>query len=489
VRSFAFGGTSAYVNDDWKISKAKDSRATFTCTVVDYVPSVDEEVIVSSGGEYLITADGEYFRTADGLALFTTGTPIFAGYVTEASPAREKSSVFYDVTATDYSRIADYRITSFVAYNKTAAQIITDHLLTILTEEGVTLGTIDTGATITKCVMPYKTVAQILDDLVSVSGDYYWTIDMDKKLHFMADTSRDSGITIDANTVINNLKYSKNSEEYRNVQTVVGAATPTAPQTETVVPDGSTYSVRYPIQSQPTITVGGVESTSVGVSGLDSGTDWTWSYQSRDITYNGATPPASIVVTYTGLYSVVARSKNQTEINRKKALAGGSGIKESLHTDSNINSSAQARQYCAALLDKNSKDGETITFSTESADYAVGELVTVKRDEMGIDGQYEVLKMDSSAASADTIKYDVTLTNGTAATWDRFFAALVNKSKAVTIGDDSIATTLKDVSESASVSGSYSIGKYTPLYPSDDLYPSETLYPGGTVEEVATVND
>lgn len=488
MRNFTFGGVSEQITG-WKVSKARDSRATFTCLVRDYVPSVDEEVGYFNNSEYFITADGEKFITADNMPFITAGTPIFKGIIIESKPVRDGMQIIYEIAAVDYSKIADDRLTSFVCYNMTAAEIITEKLLPILTEEGVTLGTIDTGALITKCVMPWKTLTQILDTLAEVSGGYYWTIDIDKKLQFLSPESRNSGVTIDANTLLSNLKYSKNSDEYRNVQVVVGAATPTAPQTETAQPDGSTYKTRFPVQSQPRIWVGGVESTSVGVSGLDSGTDWTWSYQSTDITYNGETAPAEIVITYTGLYSVVARSKNQTEINRKKALTGGSGIKEVLYTDENINSSVQAQQYCSALLDKNAKDGESVSFTTEDAPaYKVGETVTIIRAEMAINGVYEVLKMVMSAASPTNIKYEVTFCNGTARTWDTIFAALFNKANSVSIGADEVATTLKDVSEGCTIGGAYVISTFTQIYPATNLYPAANLYPG-SMQEVATVND
>lgn len=488
MRSFIIGGRAVTVKANWKYSKARDSRATFSCTVTDYVPSVDEDVIFSNGTDWLETADGETFRTADGALFMLSGESIFKGIVMSTAPIREGSAIYYDVDAVDYSAIADNRITSFVAYDKTAAEIITDYLLSYLTEEGITLGTIDTGATITKCVFPFKTLAFILDTLASVSGDYFWTIDNNKQLQFKDRTTRTTEYTVDANTPIKNLKYETDSGEYRNIQVVVGSATPTAPQTETLEPSESTYTVRFPIQSQPAISVGGVPQTSIGVSGLDSGTDWTWSYQSKEITYNGATPPAEIVVTYTGLYPVIARTKNQTEINRKKALTGGSGIKEVLYTDANINSGTQARQFATALLERYAKDGEKVSYTTETAPYGVGDIITIDRPEVGIDGGYEVLKVDASEAGADNIEYAVVLTNGTASTWDRLFAKLVDKANTVTIGDDNIATTLKEDEEAWTVDGGYSIGHLAPTYPATDLYPSNSQYPG-MVTEVASVND
>ena len=489
MRNFTIGGTTALVND-WKLSKARDTRAIFECQVLDYEPEVDEEVIFNDGLEYFTTADEVMFRTADGLPFITAGLPVFKGLIMTSSPYRDGLSIFYDISAVDYSAITDNRITSFVAYNKTVADIITDHLLTILTEEGITLGTIDTGATLVKCVFPFKSISYILDTLASVSGDYYWTIDSDKALHFQERSNRVTTIEIDSASVIAGLKYETESGDYRNTQIVIGSSTPTAPQTETldVVVDGNTYETRYPLNQQPQIFVGETEQTSIGVNGLDTGTDWSWSYQSKTITYNGVTPPAQIVITYTGLYPVIAKTKNQSEINRKKALSGGSGIRENLHNDSNINDSGQARQVSTSLLQRYAKDGETITFNTESIDYSVGDIISVVRSEMGINGLYEVLKIDARAIDADSIEYSVTLTNGTAATWDRFFAKLVEKSKTVSIGDDAIATTLKDSDETMTVAGEYWIGYQESVLPATDLYPSDALIPN-PMTEVTTIND
>ena len=124
MRALSIGGNSVTPLDNWKYSKARDSRAIFSCTVIDYEPSVDEEVVFNDSADWFQTADEEPFKTADGVLFMLPGEAVFKGVVMSTAPIRDGSAIYYDVDAVDYSRIADYRITSFVAYNKTAAEII-----------------------------------------------------------------------------------------------------------------------------------------------------------------------------------------------------------------------------------------------------------------------------------------------------------------------------------------------------------------------------
>lgn len=474
MRTFDIAGTAVLIAPKWKITSKLSSRTTFSGTVtwpLDFTPQIDTVLTVANGEN-----------------------EIFKGIITAVVPNENGVTMEYDIAAVDYTVLADNRILSFVAYNKTAGDIITDYVLPTLAAEGISAGTIEDGATVVKAVFPFRTAAQVLNNLAEVSGDYYWIIDRDKQLHFRARTAQPGDLTVSSDIQHSKFKYKRDTGDYRNVQIIVGSSTVTTPQTETpsenTGDDAGTYTTRFGIALQPRIFVSSVEQTDIGVEGLDSAAEWTWAYNSKQIKHNGETHPGAITVIYTGLYNIMLRRQRTREVNRKKALMPDtSGRRESLYTDGNLNTPEMASQYAMALLDKYAQDAETVSFRTEVDGFVCGLLYRVVKPLYGIDGYFLCTEVKAAPISPDAIEYDVKLSGGNSVGgWEEYFRALVDRTKAVTIGENDVATVLKDAIETAEQTAASELTLYDVVYPADDLYPSDTQYPGDLNSEV-TLND
>ncbi|MGH0052917.1 MAG: hypothetical protein ACQ5SW_05975, partial [Sphaerochaetaceae bacterium] len=89
-----------------------------------------------------------------------------------------------DIYSDGYNSLASRRTIDAYYTSTTAGAIVTEMITSFLTDEGVTAGTIDTGATIDAYNARYKSIAEILDDMAEASG-YSWNIDNDKGLDFV----------------------------------------------------------------------------------------------------------------------------------------------------------------------------------------------------------------------------------------------------------------------------------------------------------------
>jgi len=97
----------------------------------------------------------------------------------------------YNVYATGYEQICDRRTIS-VNYSEIDAGVIATAMVTsFLTDEGITVGNIDTGTAIT-LQKNAVSIRDVLDDIARTSG-YVWFIDNDKKLYFQDDYNYVSG--------------------------------------------------------------------------------------------------------------------------------------------------------------------------------------------------------------------------------------------------------------------------------------------------------
>lgn len=479
MRRFLINGTEVLFEKTWSITQKLYSRTTFSGRMImpqNFIPALDMVIDINNNADL-----------------------IFRGIITTCTPSDDGTLVSFDITATDYSALADKRIISAVDYNISAGDFIRTQIMPILAEEGVTAGVIYDGAIIKKAAFPFRSVSACLDTLCDVSGDYYWRITNDKKLDFLPMSQSHSTTTIDDAFPAKSLKYSASSADYRNTQILIGSYTQTAPQRETPigVKDSADltkmlFTLRFPVAMEPAIYVDGVRQTDIGVAGIQDNAQWVWSYNSKTITRNNCawTTTPTVLIVYRGLYTIINKQRSQAEINRKKALLPNtSGIYETLSTDQNITETDQAAQYCKALLDKYAKASEKITFSAQTAAFNVGQLIAVDRKRLGVSGKYLCTNVKISRANADMINYDVTLAGGNSVGgWDAFFRALVDKSKNVVIGDGETVQGIHLVSEGMSMAGMYGVTVLGRLWPSESLWPNDAQYPN-TIAGGESIND
>lgn len=415
---------------------------------------------------------------------------VFDGIITKVTPVQDGTLIVYNVSAADYSRVADYRLISAAAINMTAENIVTQKLLPLLAGDGITAGTISANITVKKAVFNFCKVSDALTQLATLCGSTYTWYIKNKQLHFGQREQNVSGYTLDDDVRVKDFKYSASADAYRNIQYVKGSKGWTLAQTETLTVSGKDYTTRYPVALQPSISVNGVPAT-VGVSGLNDGTaDFFWSYDSRTITCNLETAPGTISITYIGLMTIYTRKTSPSEITRVAGLSGGSGIREALYADDTIDTQDAAAQYCDALLAKYARDAEKITFTTEVDDYwHVGELVYVFKRSYGIAGYYLVTERKGKGTNADNYEYELTLSGGSDYDgWIRFFDELAQRPAGSVINADEIAIVMEDFDEDIYDTGYTTIQVLEYQACSASLICSTSLLLG-TITSSATIGD
>lgn len=472
IRTLIIGQAPVSILRSWKVAEKLGARTTFSATVIlSEIPELYQKVMLVDGA-------------VEGKVLSRLNT-VFDGIITKVRPFTAGRDVYYEISAVDHSRIAEYRLCSFAVTNKLAGDIIRERLLPLLAADGITAGAIADGVLVKKAVFNFTTVAEALTKLATLcGGDFYWQIS-GKRLTFGVRSSRLSATKLDGQIPYNGLAYTASADNYRNVQYIKGAQGRTSPQTETLSADGDEYSTRYPIAQDPVIYVGG-EAATVGVSGLSSSenVDFTWSYESRTIKCNLETVPASITVNYIGLMTIYTRMANNLEISRVQRASGGSGIRENIYSDDNIDTMEGAVQYCDALLQKYAKDAEKISFELEDDLWKVGDLVEVDLPEYRALGPYLVTERTISAANAISMRYAYVLSGGSDYNgWVEFFAQLAARPTGSLIDPDEIATVLQAVNECVTEGGSYDIAICNTPVCADTLICSNELVLGSIISQ------
>lgn len=151
--------------------------------------------------------------------LFTVnGTLEFGGLIQSVSSTHWPSYIVYSIDATAYEQITDRR-TIQVDYNAVTAGSVVSQMVSIMADEGITAGTIDTGATISY-VKNAVSIREVLNEMATASG-YIWYINDNKELYFQADYQYTDGGSFPADYALTNSDQTLKS--YSNKVFVLGA--------------------------------------------------------------------------------------------------------------------------------------------------------------------------------------------------------------------------------------------------------------------------
>lgn len=131
------------------------------------------------------------FKEGQDIEIFEDTTIKFGGVIKKVqsipmTPNQSSTALLGAIITSDgYNSIPKRRtVTSY--YNNTDAGTIVSSLITnFLSQEGITAGVIETGATIDTYNAIYRDLKDILDDLADASG-FTWNIDDEKELNFIA---------------------------------------------------------------------------------------------------------------------------------------------------------------------------------------------------------------------------------------------------------------------------------------------------------------
>jgi hypothetical protein len=455
-----------------------------------------------------------HFQDGQDIQIFNQdGTLIFNGYLEtpEERSSRTGFTLLHRLSAVDGHYLADKRRVAKAYVNKTCGAMVYDLWNVYLRPEGVTIGAIYDGPTpsqylypsdtlypggnvtlIPSAVFAYCRISEALDALAkqaSYAGiPYYWQIDEQKALWFVPYTFvRKSGITdgTTIDSVYNPCIVTRAQPKYHNTKWITGATVQTTTQTK-IIGDGqaTSFTMDYPLYSEPTITVASVKKT-VGIKGTDTGKDWYWTPGDPVIAQDsGGTllTAGQGSVSYIGQYPTTFYAQDSAQVAYQRSLDNSTGIVEDAEEDKTITSFDAGVSAVSQDLARYATQGMQIEFSTLDPSYQQGQLITVDLDDHDIDME-EMLVESVTADDSDgfNIWFRVNAIAGPYdTTWVDFFSSLLKtpqKPEDISVGVSQVVNVLQQFTATTKVSATLKVKAIGGLVPSNTLFPSATLYP------------
>lgn len=464
-----YGG---YVTGSVKIQKKLELRS-----VCEFTLWHDDRTIIYRKGQQF-----EIYTDEDEL--------IVAGSIETAKRERAADGTFeHKIKGIDYRYLADKRIAVKAYQNEYAGNIVTDLLNTYLSEEGVTVGEIQTGPIIAEAVFNYINLGRALDKIADKAG-FWWQIDAQKRLFFVAKSTYEAPWELTQEDINGEPVIENGNLKYRNRQYVLNGKDLTAPQTVIRVGDNvtRTFSVDYPIAKVPIVEIsrsgGPFTAVSVGIRGVDTGKVVYWSKGDKFITHDENDLVLSgndrIRITYQGSYDMVVIVSDTLAISDMQAVEGGSGIVEETVSRPEIGTLAAGVEAANEELLNNNEIGYKIEFPTLRPGLEPGQLLKVSLPEYGINNISMLIEEVTITDEGPLIWYDVTAVQGRSFTsYSKMFYYAVQDSQPIVIRENisekEFLRAIKDFSKTWLEEERPNI--FLEVYPSDTLAPSENLHP------------
>lgn len=420
-------------------------------------------------------AEGEQVRVTYGDVVLFAGTVDEVNWWVEAGT--EPALTVSDITCVDYNQIPDRHLVARSYEAMTAGAIVRDVVERDLAGEGISVvgsalqlsgsevgpvamvGTaqvgsieyagVEDGPMVDAATFAYMPASQVFHELAELVG-FYWNIDHDKVLTFaprdqrsapfaISEAADTDPITGDARSNFRGMRVRRSRDQYRNRQFVRAGIDVTDPRTEYFKGDGAakTYTVAFPMQTEPTVTVGGVAKT-VGIKGLDQpgSHDWYWNKGLHELVQDdGAvalTSAETLAITYRGSFPIVIASSSQAEVDARAAIEGGTGVYEDVVDDTSIDSTEQAHDKANALLRRYGQIPESVEFETDQPGLQAGQLLPVWSPRHGLDGLYliESANVRDVGVGSSFLRTSVKAVSGERTdTWVDFFRKVVQQGR------------------------------------------------------------
>jgi hypothetical protein len=449
------------------------------------------------------------------------GNLAFTGYVTSPKETKPgfQASLVTQITCTDQHYLADKRLIAKIYAGRTRASIVQNILLTILSQEGVTLGAIvpedanvatlypsttlypnttlypqGNAAGLVNATFIYASIAQALDALTKDANQsgipYYWMIDKFKKLYWVPYTYSINpnvvdGTTIDQMYTPSNL--TRANPLYRNYQYIVGGVEQTARQDEIRAGDGSTrsWTMGYALASAPVISTnlasGGYVAQSVGIKGIDSNKAFYWQQGDTTITQDSSQVVLGVTdllqVVYTGQYPITTSASSDAQISTQASIDLTSGIVEEVEVDASLTTAADGLSKATGLITRNAVQGMLFEYTTLDSSYTPGEMRTYNYDPHGLNNVQMIVEKITATDQVDGVNiwYTIDAVYGPYdQTWQDFFKTLIGAqqaNQAISAGVQGIISTTQKFSAALSLAASMTItiGTAVTLYGSNAL--------------------
>lgn len=389
-------------------------------------------------------------------------TTIFKGTIEQVNETDSLDNPYItaDIECVDYNQVLDRRQVAAIYENMTFKAIVQDINTNFLDGEGITADSyVSTGPLFNKIIFDYVSVTEAFEYLSGLTG-YFYYIDESKELHFAdmensAHAPFDIGVN-DANYI--SMTKVQNRQDYRNVQYLKGGNQTLSARTESFVGDSKrrTFNIAFPFAEEPSsVTVNSTAKT-VGVKGIDTGKDWYWQKESKELVQDDAgtllTSSDVLTVTYKGLLPIFIAAQNEDEIDRVKALEGGSGKYEMSESDEMIEDLSLATSKTQSLLRKFAKRLTEVTFTTRKHGLHSGQTITVYNNKLNLDKSYLITEVSAQVNGYNEddwfIEYTVSLSDAEIfSMWQHFYIGLLNATRAKMSIDNQAITYLRYKSE------------------------------------------
>lgn len=480
AREFKINNVSVDVLSDWIGSDAINARSIFTFTVVDKkaLSSIDN---------------------GDSVEIFNDSIKIFGGLISTINRFEgEPNKVYYSINAIDYSALTDRRLVVDSIENQTTGWIVTNVLLPILAEEGVTAGDIQDGIVATKVRFNRIKVSDALEQLKTLAG-FNWNIDKDRKLNFFDNATNLAPVVINNDSSIYAFNQMQTLDQYRNRQYIRGGQGTTATQSKeepTPKPDGVSrkFFLRYPIAEKPEIFIDSVavDPNDIGINSVDDDKKWYYEIGKDFLIQDRTETPLSTEVIesdYKGFFNLLGLSEDPAQIDQRKAVESGtSGIYESLTVEQSITTSDAATQFSEGLLNKYGEIEDKVSFITEIPNIEAGQLLPIQKSLFGINDNFLIESVTISPLG-DGVEYQITGLDGASlGGWEVFFKDLIAGGGQFAINENEVVIFINSITETDKNQGSFDI-IITEPFKCGTKKVAIGLKVGGDITQEVTVND
>ena len=436
------------------------------------------------------------FRVIDrtAIASYQKGQPLeiwdlddtltFGGVVDTPGKQRAGSGLSHDIACIDYHYKADKRLVAESYEDKTAGYIVDDIFDKYLAIEGITIGEIQLGATITQAIFNYVKVSDCFDALAMKTG-FIWEINESKELNFIDRATNAAPWAFTNLKCLSTPKLIEGNPLYRNRQYLRGGKGTTDSQTENRTGDGETkaFAMSFPLATVPTVTVAAAGQT-VGIKGIDDAKDCYWSKGDAVINFDVAPANATaLVFVYYGLYDILTLVEDTDEINATKDTEGeGSGYVEDISAEPKLTDTDAVLEAGEARLDIYAVAGKRFLYDTQYSGLRPGQLQSVTYSPFGFVDEEMLIESVVVRADGDYAVYSVVAIQGPVmGSWSRFFRGLASVEDiifdSIDVGADQILIILKKMSENWGWGEAVTETVYACPLASVSTYPLTTLYP------------
>lgn len=403
--------------------------------------TIKAEDITKAGFTYpfpIVFDDWLYPQRGEPVEIFDTEeNRIFSGFIASSEGERISpyGGYYCHIKCMDNHYLADKRRVAESYTSKTCGFIVTDLYNKYLAVEGVGIGSVEEGPTLVEAVFNYVRVSDAYDALAEKAGKV-WYIDENRNLYFAdrdvvpADWPADG-----MNMIKGQTRLLGGNPMYRNRQYIRGGRDITSVQTETFTGDTVTvaFTVGYPINSVPVVTVGGAIQ-GVGIKGIDDlivppDKDCYWSKGDATITFDPASVPGAvaIVITYIGQYDILVLVTDEAEIGDQKTIEGDTttGYVDDLADEPQLDDREAAFESGEARLAKYGVDALRLRYDTLRLGLRPGQIQPITYPVFGFDAEEMLIESVIFRGRGTELLHEIVAVRGPViGSWARYFQSL-----------------------------------------------------------------